>query len=250
MVLDYARPLLRKVEDLKQELEQFGVPQAGTLSFACGPTLSTGLVAGALAAFVERLPAAKVRYTVDTWAQLERRLNSRDIEFCVVETSRFEDDPRYKVIQLLPQRWHFYCRKGHPLSVQLSIASQELFDYPLATCPQLYDIRKVMARHIRQRDFVPTVECENAQAVFAFVKLSNAIGVLTQDARPIMAEQGAHVLTVRDLAAGADERQAQYGIVIIRELPLSPLAKIFIEIIQGLDVQSANNVLAFAGVGI
>lgn len=40
------------------------------------------------------------------------------------------------------------------------------------------------------------------------------------------------------------------GIVILRELPLSPLADAFIEIIKTRDVQAANNVLGLAGVGI
>jgi DNA-binding transcriptional LysR family regulator len=35
LVLDYARPLLRKAQALKQELDRFSVEESGTLSFGC-----------------------------------------------------------------------------------------------------------------------------------------------------------------------------------------------------------------------
>lgn len=249
LVLDYARPLLRNVQALKQELDQFSAEESGTLSFGCGSALVSGLIPRALACFVERYPRAKVHYDVDSWQELDRRLKARDMEFCVADTPRFEVDPRYQVQRLLPQRWYFYCRQGHPLTAFETVDGQQLFSYPLATSRQLHGIGKVLTQYGDQGDFVPAVECENSQSLFDFIKLSNAVGILTEDARAAMTAQGAHVLTINDLASGLEECQTHYGIVTLRERPLSPLAKAFIEIIQQLDGQRTRRLLALTEFG-
>ena len=249
LVLDYARPLLRKVQALKQELDRFSVEESGTLSFGCDSALVSGMIPRALACFVERYPNAKVHYDVDSWHELERRLKGQDIEFCVADTTRFEADSRYEVQRLLPQRWHFYCRQGHPLAALESVDGQQLFGYPLATSRQLHGIRKVLAQYSDQLDYVPAVECENSQSLFDFIKLSNAIGVLTQDARSTMTAQGAHVLRVRDMPAELAAHQTHFGVITLRERGLSPLAKAFIEIIQKLDGQGTRRLLAITEFG-
>lgn len=243
LVLDYARPLLDHFQDLKKELDRFSVEQSGTLRLGFASSLLSGLLPQAVAAFMAEHPAVQVRQRSATEAELERSLLAREVDLAIADVSQWEADPRYRVIRLLPQRWFFYCRPGHPLDGEKAVDCARLFNYPLATSLGLDDVRKVLKGYRRQRDFVPAIQCDSAHAALALVKHSEAVGLVALEDRARVEAQGVLALSVRDMDAVTDERPAHHGIVRLRNQPMSALTTAFIEIIQELDVQRAQDAI-------
>ncbi|MFF7710393.1 LysR substrate-binding domain-containing protein [Pseudomonas sp. NPDC007930] len=250
LVLDYARPLLEHYQDLKQELDRFCAEEQGSLRLACAPALVGALVPQALAQLLGEHPALKVRYRQARGAALERALHSREIDLAVAEVGQLEADPRYRVVRLLPQRWSFYCRPGHPLAQAPVVEVGALLGYPLATALSLRELRRGLGTALRQREFVPAFECDSAQAALALALNSDAIGLLPHAGGAPQAAQGLQLLQVAGLPGTAEERQARYGVVSLRDYPLSPWAKSFVEILQELDLQAAQQALAGAALAV
>ncbi|MBD1552606.1 LysR family transcriptional regulator [Pseudomonas typographi] len=235
LLLHHARGLLLKAQTLTEALGAFSAQGTGRVQFGCGPSLAVGLVPRAIAAFMAGYPRARVYYKVDHWRELGQRLRNHEIEFLIADTRYFEAEPQYAVTPLHPQSWHFYCRQGHPLAGRGAVTCAEVFSYPLATSFQPFNIRKVLAEFSADPHFTPTVESANNQSLFNIVALTDAVGILTQDCRASLVEQGAHVLDISDMPAALRERHTHNGIVQLRAERLSPLASALVQVIEEQD---------------
>lgn len=121
LVLEHSRRLVHGAHNLVNEIHQFNGATTGVVRFGSGPAPAGGLVPRAVARFVAEYPAARTCFQVDNWQALNRKLVAEEIEFFVADTRQFESDPDYQVHKLAPQRWHFCCRAGHPLTEQESV---------------------------------------------------------------------------------------------------------------------------------
>lgn len=226
LVLEHARRLMHGVHDLTTELSQFNGATTGVVRFGSGPAPAGGLVPRAVARFVTQFPGARACFQVDNWQALHRKLVAEEIEFFVADTRQFESDPDYTVQRLQPQRWHFCCRVGHPLTQQPHVLARELFDYPLATTFRPPAVRKVLCDLSGRPDFLPSVECEHGYALLNVVLQSNTIGIACHgNLRPYRMDQGLVALTLADLTpAQAASFYTHYGIVTRARYRLSSLA--------------------------
>lgn len=253
VVLEHARRLLRDAHDLNNEISRFNDADTGALLFGSGPAPAAQLIPRAVARFIGDYPRARVHFQVDNWQELNKRLVAEDIEFFVADTRRFEADPDYRITRLRPQKWHFCCRNGHPLTRQPSVSCAELFRYPLATTFRPPNIRKVLSEYSDRRDFAPAVESECSHALLNVVRHSDAIGI----ANPVNLEdyllsEKLQILEVHDLPCHLEELNTRYGIVSRVGRALSPLARAMVEQIErsdaGLADQMAGMPLAQVGV--
>lgn len=227
LVLEHARKLVHGMHDLTTEISQFNGANTGVVRFGSGPAPAGGLVPRAVARFVGQYPAARTCFQVDNWQALQRKLMAEEIEFFVADTRQFDSDPDYRVQLLQPQRWHFCCRQGHPLTQRPQVLARDLFDYPLATTFRPPAIRKVLSDLSGRQDFLPTVECEHGYALLNVVLQSDTLGIACQgNLRPYQMEQGLVALPLADLTAEQDAAfYTHYGIVTRARYRLSPLAQ-------------------------
>ncbi len=239
LVLEHSRRLVHGAHNLVNEINQFNGATTGMVRFGSGPAPAGGLVPRAVARFISEFPAARTCFQVDNWQALNRRLVSEEIEFFVADTRQFEADPDYQVHKLAPQRWHFCCRTGHPLSERVQVRAADLFDYPLATTFRPPNIRKVLADLSGRQDFVPSVECEHGYALLNVVMHSDAIGIACSgNLRPYQMDGGLVTLELVDLPADQDAFYTRYGIVSRVGHGLSPLAQAMVRQLIACDAQS------------
>ncbi|MBB3102044.1 LysR family transcriptional regulator [Azomonas macrocytogenes] len=225
LVLEHARRLVHGARNLANEISQFNSLQMGVVRFGAGPAPASQLIPRAVGRFISDYPKAQVQLQVDCWQELNRRLASEEIEFFVADTRRFEVDPDYRVHKLKPQRWHFYCRAGHPLSTRQTVCTADIFDYPLATTFRPPNIRKVLVDSSGRQDFAPSVECEHAYALLNVVLNSDAIGIAgLGNLDPFLAQDSLVMLELADLSNDLEEYFTRYGIVSRSGYSLSPLA--------------------------
>ena len=244
LVLEHSRRLVHGAHNLANEINQFNGATTGVVRFGSGPAPAGGLVPRAVARFVGEYPGARTCFQVDNWQVLNRRLIAEEIEFFVADTRQFEADPDYQVHKLTPQRWHFCCRAGHPLTEQDQVRAVDLFDYPLATTFRPPNIRKVLADLSGRQDFAPSVECEHGYALLNVVLHSDAIGIACSgNLRPYQMGQGGLVaLELVDLPVEQDAFYTRYGIVSRVGYGLSPLAQALVrQLIEcdALDIRSS-----------
>ncbi|WP_342246249.1 LysR family transcriptional regulator [Pseudomonas sp. OTU5201] len=236
VVLEHARRLVHGAHNLVNEISQFNGAKAGLVRFGCGPAPAGRLVPRAVACFVGDYPAARVNFQVDNWQELNRRLVAEDIEFFVADTRQFEADPDYRVHKLKPQRWHFCCRAGHPLTARDTVRVRDIFDYPLATTIRPPNIRKVLVDFSGRQDFAPNVECEHGYALLNVVQHSDAIGIANEsNLRPYLRDGALVPLELKDLPPDLEELHTRYGIVSRVGYGLSPLAQALVERILACD---------------
>ncbi|QLF94432.1 LysR family transcriptional regulator [Pseudomonas sp. ABC1] len=253
VVLEHARRLLRNAHDLSLEIDRFNGEESGELLFGCGPAPAAQLIPRAIARFIGDYPKAHVRFLVDNWQELDKRLTNEEIEFFVADTRHFEANPDYRIIRLRPQKWYFCCRSGHPLAAVEDVSCEQVFSYPLATTFRPPNIRKVLMDYSRRRDFTPAVECEHGHALLNVVRHSDAIGI----ANPINLEEyllkdELKILQVHDLPEHLEELNTRYGIVSRVSRSLSPLARAMAEQIERSDAQLADQLagLSLSRLGI
>jgi DNA-binding transcriptional LysR family regulator len=227
LVLEHSRRLVHGAHNLVNEIHQFNGATTGVVRFGSGPAPAGGLVPRAVARFVAEYPAARTCFQVDHWQALNRKLIAEEIEFFVADTRQFESDPDYRVHKLAPQRWHFCCRAGHPLTEQAEVRARDVFDYPLATTFRPPNIRKILSDLSGRQDFLPTVECEHGYALLNVVMHSDTIGIACNaNLRPYQMEGGLVALKLVDLAADQEEAfYTRYGVVSRVGYGLSPLAQ-------------------------
>jgi DNA-binding transcriptional LysR family regulator len=236
LVLEHARLLLRNAHELNNEIIRFNDAETGALLFGSGPAPAAQLIPRALASFITDHPKVRVKFQVDNWQELNKRLIAEEIEFFVADTRRFEADPDYRITRLRPKKWYFCCRVGHPLSAQPSVSCAELFRYPLATTFRPPNIRKVLTEYSGRRDFAPSVECEQGHVLLNVVRHSDAIGI----ANPIALEDyllggKLQILQIHDLPSHLEELNTRYGIVSHTGRALSPLARTLVAQIERWD---------------
>ncbi|WP_256582075.1 substrate-binding domain-containing protein, partial [Pseudomonas sp. DrBHI1] len=210
--------------NLVNEINQFNGATTGVVRFGSGPAPAGGLVPRAVARFVAEYPAARTCFQVDNWQALNRRLIAEEIEFFVADTRQFEADPDYQVHKLRPQRWHFCCRREHPLTELAEVRARDLFDYPLATTFRPPNIRKILSDLSGRQDFLPSVECEHGYALLNVVLHSDTIGIAcSANLRPY---DGLVALKLVDLAPEQEEAfYTRYGVVSRVGYGLSALAQ-------------------------
>ncbi|WP_248918212.1 LysR family transcriptional regulator [Pseudomonas entomophila] len=227
LVLEHSRRLVHGAHHLVNEINQFNGATTGVVRFGSGPAPAGGLVPRAVARFVAEYPAARTCFQVDNWQALNRRLIAEEIEFFIADTRQFEADPDYQVLKLKPQRWHFCCRQGHPLTAHEKVRTQDLFDYPLATTTRPPNIRKVLSDLSGRQDFLPSVECEHGYALLNVVLHSDTIGIAcSANLLPYQGERGLVALELADLAPEQEEAfYTRYGVVSRMGYGLSALAQ-------------------------
>ncbi|MDH4570605.1 LysR family transcriptional regulator [Pseudomonas sp. BN414] len=245
LVLEHARRLVHGAHNLVNEISQFNGLAAGLVRFGCGPAPAAQLIPRAVGRFVNDYPGVRVKFQVDSWQELNRRLVSEEIEFFVADTRHFEADPDYRVHKLKPQRWHFCCRAGHPLTERDQVRVADIFQYPLATTFRPPNIRKVLVDYSGRQDFAPNVECEHGYALLNVVLNSNAIGIAGQGNLGPYLDAGALVqLDVVDLPEDLEECHTRYGIVSRVGYDLSAHARALVErVIECDEIPGATQLL-------
>ncbi|MFJ9991611.1 LysR family transcriptional regulator [Pseudomonas putida] len=234
LVLSYALDILGKAHELGEKISRLNSADRDMLYFGCGPAPAAGLVPRTLARFIGWQPQVNAHFVVDTRENLNRRLMAEEIEFFIASLQSFELDPNYRIRQLQPRSWCFFCRHDHPLATLKGITREQLLVFPMVCS---FGVRSLVLQYSGRRDYLPAVECENGRPLLDIVLQSDAIGCASQLQLSLAAEEGArlHQLKPVDISPDLEALQIRDGVVSLRRHVLSPQAEAFIELLQAMD---------------
>lgn len=235
VVLEHAQRLVQGASNLTSQVKQMSKLDAGELHFGCGPVLAAKLVPDSVKHFMDLHPGIRLRLQVNNWETLGRNLGRDEIEFFIADIRQFLNDPHFQTHPLTPRKATFFCRPGHPLLEQASVATADLFDFPLATMRIPLGTRKALANLGGRANFEQYMECEHLPILEQIVRQTDAIGCGPFEAYHRELASGELVqLQLLDLPAHLS-LQAHCGIVTRTGYRLTPAARAMIDMVIQRD---------------
>lgn len=187
LLLDRARDVLARADDLGRELEALRGLDTAEIALGAG-TYPAGLLVGrALAAMAAQRPGTRVTVTVDNVVKLLPGLRRRELDIVVGDATQTEGDPDLEVTPLAPRQGYLLCRPGHPLAATTTATLADILQYPLVSTSRLPPrLLAPFAAASRQPDApdgqrgrsVPAIACESLTMMKAIAMGSDAVALL------------------------------------------------------------------------
>jgi len=240
VVLEHAQKVMHELEEIQHSLDSLSQELRGELRVGSGPVIARGPVADAVARLLAAHPALSVQITIDSWAGLQRQLQSGEIHLMVADVGSFVDSDELEILPLAPVRGVTLCRRGHPLLAKGFVETKDLLQYPLAlpflpqrwiewlrnNAPEDTDPDFFLARACR-------VQCES------FTLLQNVVlysDFITSAPRAVVHDALQRGDLVELGFAGFDDIQVLPGVVYLKNTTLPPSGVALIK-----RLQDANN---------
>jgi DNA-binding transcriptional LysR family regulator len=235
LFVERAREVVRIADELAQDSRRSQLTSGFPVGVGAGPYPTETIVPDALGAFAATHPLSRVRVVTRDWEDLLRRLRAREIDFAVMETSTLLDEHDLDVESLPTHSVFFVARRGHPLADQEWTGPSRCFAYPFIAFSR-YPPRAMEpmlasrpAGLEPERPF-PAVEIGNLAAVKRLIAKSDGIAALSI---PLVADElrdGSFVLL------GTEPwMNLAYGIVTLKDRPLSPSAGALRDLIRSAE---------------
>jgi DNA-binding transcriptional LysR family regulator len=237
-VLARARRLLNEAADLKRTVDMMSGVEIGSITVGIGPAMSETYVVAAIAAFVHQRPLTQIAVRVDHWRQLSAWLLAGELDFYVADVGDARIDNRFYCTSLPPQKFVWFCRRGHPLvrRRRRAITRNDLLRFPIAT-PKMppWAIEWFAAAFGEQgaaglpQPF-PAVECESYAMLKRVVLSSDCISAALEQTLAREIKDGSLII----LPIDAPELTTRAGIIRLSDQTLSPLAAELVASIENL----------------
>ncbi len=244
VLLERGESMLKSNADLRRELQLLAGLEAGSLAIGAGPFAGEISVAKAIARVVSAHPRLQIKFTVAEPEQVAEDVLAGRIDVGVASTVGLEGDVRLVAESLPPLPVYLACRPGHPLTRETRPTLAQALEYPLATT----SLRGAQARlassagAAKLRDgpgvtsFVPQILVNSLAHARLIARDSDALfaGTATLLAEDVAAER------LVKLDCRVPEMRTTYGVLYLRGRTLAPAAKLFIEILRAVELESAR----------
>lgn len=243
LFLQRARDIVRLAGELDEELVGARTLQSGRARIGAGAYPAEAIVAAAAARCARGFPNLTLDLVVGTWDELLQLLRGRELDLFIGETSTLQQDHDLDVEPLGRHPLLFVARRGHPLAGRRDVTAADTFSWPFVAPsrvpPRILE-RMLQAQRsatdpaARSRPF-PSMLCRSLGTVKRIVEGSDAITGLTADAFADRAEAS------RFAVLGTEPwLHLQYGLVRIRDRPLSRAAEKFRELLFEAERETAS----------
>jgi len=216
---------VQRVNELAQDLAQH---RLGHLRVACSPSLGLGFIPVAVAAFLRRLPDARLSLATLSPPLLTQALLTQQADLGVVFLA--ESHPNLASRPLYGNRLVAVCPAGHPLAQRKLVTLQALSAHPIVGYSAEVPVGQLIRRLFAEADIAlrPVVEVQQIHVACALVQ--SGVGVALIDE---FTAQGPVCggLEVRPLK---EEVETPVRVVHPAFEPLSRLAHAFIETLEDL----------------
>ena len=247
-VLEQAVWIVAAVSDLEQRVQQTLNLESGLLRIGAGIYPANSIVGPAFSRFNRSHPGVKIHVEVHDFRDLPRKLEQGQFDLIVLELSGLEDQEHLEIQTLNRHPGFFFCRKGHPiLDTPLTVAN--LISYPLVAPALVERVVSALREGFRDTDNgsaasleMMTMLCTDWGLMTRTVASSDAIGLGTYGTlkEELRSER---FVPLRWESKGLT---TNYGIVTLRDYPLSPAARVFADLL----VQTDNELLKEESEGI
>jgi DNA-binding transcriptional LysR family regulator len=244
VLLERGESMLKSDDELRREIRLLAGLEVGSLAIGAGPFAAEISVAKAVARVVGAYPRLQIKFTVAEPEQIAQDVLAGRIDVGVASIVGLEKDVRLVAEPLPPLRVYLACRPGHPLAKETRPTLARALEYPLATT-SLRGAQALLASSAgaaRLRDgpgvtnFVPQILVNSLVHARLIAHDSDALFT------------GTAALLAEDMAAGrlvkldchVPEMRTTYGVLYLRGRTLAPAAKLFIETLRAVEVESAR----------
>jgi DNA-binding transcriptional LysR family regulator len=244
VLLERGESMLRSDDDLRREIRLLAGLEVGSLAIGAGPFAGEISVAKAVARVIGVHPRLQIKFSVAEPEQVAHDVLAGRIDVGVASTVGLEGDVRLVTEPLPPLRVYLACRPGHPLAKETRPTLARALQYPLATTSlrgaQALLASSAGAATLRDgpgvTNFIPQILVNSLAHARLIAHDSDALYT------------GTAALLAEDIAAGrlvkldcrVPEMRTTYGVLYLRGRTLAPAAKMFIETLRAVELESAR----------
>jgi len=244
VLLERGESMLKSDDDLRREIRLLAGLEVGSLAIGAGPFAGEISVAKAVARVIGAHPRLQIKFTVAEPEQVAQDVLAGHIDVGVASVVGLERDIRLVAEPLPPLRVYLACRPGHPLAKETRPTLAQALQYPLATTSlrgaQALLASSAGAAKLRDgpglKNFIPQILVNSLAHARLIAHDSDALFT------------GTAALLAEDIAAGrlvkldchVPEMRTTYGVLHLRGRTLAPAAKMFIETLRAVELESAR----------
>jgi DNA-binding transcriptional LysR family regulator len=244
VLLERGESMLRSDDDLRREIRLLAGLEVGSLAIGAGPFAGEISVAKAVARVIGAHPRLQIKFTVAEPEQVAQDVLAGHVDVGVASVVGLERDIRLVAEPLPPLRVYLACRPGHPLAKKTRPTLAQALQYPLATTSlrgaQALLASSAGAAKLRDgpgvKNFIPQILVNSLAHARLIAHDSDALYT------------GTAALLAEDIAAGrlvkldchVPEMRTTYGVLYLRGRTLAPAAKMFIETLRAVELESAR----------
>jgi DNA-binding transcriptional LysR family regulator len=235
LFLKRAHSLLSQMGALEREMAVTASRRIAELRIGMGPYAAELLGGSAVARCI--MANANIRFSllVDHWENIARRLEDRDIDIAICETSEL---PRngLEIIPLKSQKGCVVVRRGHPVLESEIAGLQTILAYPLVSTARLpVRILEKLLPPGSGPGFRPAVRCENLGVVERILRVSDAVALAPASLYAEAVRRGELCL----IDCLPDEIRTSFGLVRLVDRQIPEELQRFVRVVMEVDQESA-----------
>lgn len=175
ILLQDAKALLRRAQDLRRNQKALGNFELGGVSFGITPLPASLLLAEVLAAVVNDHPRLAVSATVAGAEELGRQLRREAIEFFIAPRSMLTGTEARRIETFMTIPFSLLVRTGHPLIGRPNLTINDLQGFPLAAVNPDFLNSTNLAGGIDASDLEISIRCDDYTVLLDMTANSDAI---------------------------------------------------------------------------
>jgi len=236
VVIEGARQILAKVDEVKRDVDLLHGLQKGTLRMASDAFLIESLISPSIGNLKSQHPNLRVQVHTAFWDDMVDMLRNRQVEMILaaypINPEEYQDDEEISYAFIKIPRAIYFVRAGHPLLGLKKVGPKDMLEYPLAgvKLPPWYArwFSKALdtpLEKIRQDNV--TIVCDNYQLIKTVVKHSNAVAGAAYETIAQELKDGSLVQIDVDWK---ESPIPNWGVIgYLKDRILSPAAKVIIQ---------------------
>ena len=235
---DYGEILIRRgrsmLADLRHAARELAGRKAGDIgAVAIGSvaTPSIALVVDAIRELGAKLDMVEISLDVGTSPALVDRLIALEFDFVIARMPDTIDPRNFDYNDLDQEEGCFVVRAGHPLADRDPVALRDLADLQWVVEPRGSFMRQSVEQLFRSHGIAPPRRVINSTSHILSLAIAAATDAVTPMAIPIVDDVG-DMKRLRRLRVRESLILESYGLVRIKDRPLSPAAEIVFETIK------------------
>lgn len=236
VVIEGAKQILSKVDEVKRDVDLLHGLQKGTLRLASDAFLIESLVSPAIGILKSEHPNLKIHVHTANWEEMVEMLRAREVEMILsaypINPEEYQEDDEISYAFIKIPRPVFFVSKGHPLIGKKKITPEELLEFPLAGIKLSPWYARWFSKALdtpieKIRKENVSIVCDNYQIIKTVVKHSNAVAGAAPETLAEELKDGS--LVAIDIQ-WKEPLIANWGVIgYLKNRILSPAAKVIIQ---------------------
>jgi DNA-binding transcriptional LysR family regulator len=243
MLLARAQALLDNATELERDFNLMRGLEIGELHIGAGAYPAELSVSRAVGQLMSRRPGLRVDLTTTDLRAIVEGVMGRRLDLAVVELSMIDRDTRIATEALPTHPGYFYCRQGHPLTLEEELTIERVLSFPFVgtrmpkrVANSFLILAKAGVIDPETGDYLPPIKVDSIRLAKDVVMCSDAVGVAPLPLIDVEIESG----RLTALPLRMPWMHTGYGFVYLRDRMLSPAAEAFMVEVRRIEAELAG----------